>query len=195
MIVSDLLSDLRELALVTKGERGTVAVLRQLLRNDSFPILLLNRLRASARALHIPVVNHALRFVQTTIYGTEIGSEVRLGHGVWFVHPVGTVVGGDARVGDRVRFYGHNAVGTARDNGYPVIEDDVSVGIGACILGPVHIGRGAVIAANAVVLSDVPAGALAAGVPATVRRSNGSERDRSHVRASGAGGETPRRAG
>jgi serine O-acetyltransferase len=50
----------------------------------------------------------------------------------------------------------------------PVIEDDVLIGAGACILGPVTIGRGAQIGANAVVLCDVPPGGTAVGVPARV---------------------------
>jgi serine O-acetyltransferase len=50
----------------------------------------------------------------------------------------------------------------------PVIEDDVWIGAGACILGPVTIGRGAQIGANSVVLCDVPTGATAVGVPARI---------------------------
>ena len=50
----------------------------------------------------------------------------------------------------------------------PIVEDDVEIGSGAKVLGPVRIGRGARIGANAVVLSDVPPGATAVGVPAKV---------------------------
>jgi serine O-acetyltransferase len=63
---------------------------------------------------------------------------------------------------------GSNTVGTARDNGHPVIEDDVLLGAGARVLGPVRVGRNAVIGANAVVLSDIPADSVAVGVPARV---------------------------
>ena len=52
----------------------------------------------------------------------------------------------------------------------PVIEDDVFIGSGAKVLGDVHIGRGAQIGANAVVLQSVPAGAVVAGVPARIIR-------------------------
>ena len=56
-----------------------------------------------------------------------------------------------------------------------VIGDDVFIGAGAKILGPVRIGDGAVIAANSLVLADVPAGATAAGVPARILRFNGRD--------------------
>jgi serine O-acetyltransferase len=110
-----------------------------------------------------------LRLFQTVIHGIEIGKDVQLGNGVYFIHPLGTVVGGNARVGNRVRFFGNNTVGTAKENGYPVIEDDVWVGAGARILGPIRIGARSTIGANAVVIVDVPPDSVAVGVPATVR--------------------------
>lgn len=140
---------------------------RKLARSsDSLQLLALLRLREQARALGIPGANHVLRRMMTAVYGLEIGNDVTMGEGVHFVHPVGIVIGGNARIGARVRFMGSNTVGTAKDNGYPVLEDDVLVGAGARILGPVRVGRGAIVAANAVVLSDVPAGATVVGAPA-----------------------------
>jgi serine O-acetyltransferase len=141
---------------------------RTVLETDSFPIMAIARARELARTLRIPLANRLLRYGQTVLFGIEIGKDVTLGPGVYFVHTVGTVIGGDARIGARVRFMGNNTVGTAKDNGYPTIEDDVEVGVGARILGPVRIGRGAKIGANAVVVRDVPAGAVAAGIPARV---------------------------
>jgi serine O-acetyltransferase len=61
---------------------------------------------------------------------------------------------------------GSNTVGTAKDNGYPVVGDDVVLGAGARVLGPVQVGARAVIGANAVVLSDIAADCVAVGVPA-----------------------------
>jgi serine O-acetyltransferase len=57
-----------------------------------------------------------------------------------------------------------------------VIGNDVVIGCGARVLGPVRIGDGAFIGANAVVLDDVPAGATATGIPAVVRHTTDSER-------------------
>ena len=140
------------------------------LSQDGYKVLVTTRLRESARKWHVPGANHLLRLATTVLYGIEIGSDIELGAGVNFAHTLGTVIGGTSKVGDRVKFMGNNTVGTAKDNGCPVIEDDVVVGCGARILGPIRIGKGAFIGANAVVLTDVPAGAIASGIPARVHK-------------------------
>lgn len=167
-MIDQLAHDAIELARTASATVDRRAVGRALLTNDSYQILALHRGRELAWRVGLPVVSHVLRRVQTAVYGIEIGCEVTLGSGVYFVHPVGITIGGDARIGDRVRFYGNNTVGTAREDGYPTLEDDVIVGAGARILGPVTVGRGALIGANAVVITDIPAGGVAVGMPARV---------------------------
>jgi len=142
----------------------------RMMRTDAYLLLFFFRVRRFCMRARIPVVNRLVRMGQMIFGGVELGNAITLGSGVYFIHSLGTVIGGDARVGDRVRFMGNNTVGTARDNGYPTIEDDVEVGCGARILGPVRIGARAVIGANAVVLSDVPAGSIAVGIPARIVR-------------------------
>ncbi len=170
--VMRLVKALKEDALeLTRAEHGKVdprAVASMVLCSDAYRVLMLQRLREAARGLRIPLGNHVLRVAQTALLGVEIGKNVELGRGVYFVHSLGTVIGGDARVGERVRFYGNNTVGTAKDNGYPVIEEDVRVGAGARILGPVTVGARSYIAANAVVLKDVPPDSVAVGIPARI---------------------------
>lgn len=160
-LLTQLLTDARELS---ASYRHPVSK-RRVLGTDGFQLLVIHRLRTVARRFHVPLANHLLRRLSTAFYGAEIGNEVTLGDGVNFIHPMAIVIGGDAHIGARVRFMGSNTVGTAKDNGYPVIEDDVMIGAGARILGPVRVGRGAVIGANAVVLSDVSPGAVVTGVP------------------------------
>ena len=153
------------------GPRGETFGVRSVVRTvvlDAFQILAMTRIREVARRYRIPGLNRTLRLSQMALYGIEIGNEVVLGNGVYFVHSLGIIIGGTAKIGDRVRFMGNNTVGTAKDNGYPVIGNDVMVGAGARILGPVHIGDGAQIGANAVVVTDIPAGAVALGIPAQV---------------------------
>ena len=169
VILHDLIGDAEELARCAFGSNDKKAIARAVMTSDSYQITAIQRVRALARTWHVPGLNHMLRVVQTAYHGIEIGNAVTLGKGVYFVHPLGIVIGGDAKVGDRVRFYGNNTVGTAKDNGYPVIEDDVVVGAGARILGPIRVGARSVIGANAVVVTDVPPDSLAVGVPAKIR--------------------------
>jgi serine O-acetyltransferase len=134
--------------------------------SDSYAVMALTRVRQAAVRYHVPGLNRVLRFVQQGFYGIEIGKGVSLGEGIYIVHSLGTVIGGTSRVGRRVKFMGNNTVGTAKDNGCPVIEDDVVVGCGARILGPVRVGARARIGANAVVLDDVPPDSVVVGIPA-----------------------------
>ncbi len=187
-VVRELGDDLRELARVTQSsaspDRGEAvdagpsraALLRLALSSDGFKVLVLTRLREASRRWHIPGVNHLLRLVTTVLFSVEVGNDIQLGRGVNFTHTLGTVVGGTSVLGDRVTLLGNNTIGTAKDNGCPVIGNDVVIGCGARVLGPVRIGDGAFIGANAVVLDDVPAGATATGVPAVVRHTTDSER-------------------
>jgi serine O-acetyltransferase len=168
--------DAVELARCLCGDVRPKTVLRAALTQDSYAITTLNNLRVLARRWHVPFVNALLRRLQTTFYGIEIGKDVTIGAGVYFVHTQAIVIGGDAVVGERVRFYGSNTVGTAKDNGYPVIEDDVTVGAGARILGPVRIGARSSIGANAVVLTDIPPDSVAVGIPARARPARAAER-------------------
>jgi serine O-acetyltransferase len=164
--MSGLWRDAIELARAADGRADATAIARAVLATDSYRIMAMQRTREAARRVHVPLVNHALRVLQMALFGIEIDRDVTLGRGVYFVHTSGIVIGGNAKIGDRVRFYGSNTIGTAKDDGYPTIEEDVWIGAGARILGPITIGARSRIGANAVVLTDVPPDSVAMGVPA-----------------------------
>ena len=165
-MLSALLDDARELQRAAHFGAGLAGLLRAVLTTDSYRLLAASRVRQSARRRRLPLVNAGLRLAQQIYAGIEIGKDVELGAGVYFVHPVGVVIGGTSRIGKRVRFYGSNTVGATHDDGCPTIEDDVWVGAGARILGPIRVGARARIGANAVVLSDVAPDSVVVGVPA-----------------------------
>jgi serine O-acetyltransferase len=176
-LIRSLVNDAIELARAMDKERKTPSLksaVKAALSQDGYKVLLMSRVRESARRWHVPGVNHALRLATTVLYSIEIGNDIELGDGIDFTHTLGTVIGGTSKVGARVKFMGNNTIGASKDNGCPVIEDDVVIGCGARVLGPIRIGRGAVIGANAVVLTDVPAGAVATGIPAKVHERGSS---------------------
>lgn len=103
------------------------------------------------------------------LFGIEIGSGIEIGPGLYVPHPHGTVLM-PAVIGANATFIHAVTVGMRNEWEFPTIGDGVFVGAGARILGGVALGDGCTVGANAVVIHDVPAGATAVGVPATVRR-------------------------
>ncbi|WP_024288892.1 serine O-acetyltransferase EpsC [Cellulomonas sp. KRMCY2] len=104
--------------------------------------------------------------------GIEIHPGAQIGRRLFIDHGMGIVIGETAVVGDDVvLFHGATLGGRSMRRGkrHPTLGDNVVVGAGAKILGPVWIGDGAQIGANAVVVKDVPAHAVAVGVPAVIR--------------------------
>lgn len=97
---------------------------------------------------------------------TRIGSNLILPHGL-----NGVIINGNATIGNNVTIMHQVTVGIKDTSGQaPTIGDDVFIGAGAKVLGPITIGNGAIIGANAVVLHDVPIGATVVGIPARVVR-------------------------
>ncbi|ARP49716.1 MULTISPECIES: serine O-acetyltransferase EpsC [Caproicibacterium] len=108
--------------------------------------------------------------------GIEIHPGAKIGKGLFIDHGMGVVIGETTEIGDNCTLYqGVTLGGTGKDKGkrHPTLGNNVLVGTGAKILGPMKIGDNARIAAGAVVLEEVPANATAVGVPARVVRING----------------------
>lgn len=110
------------------------------------------------------------KFIQI-ITGIELPCEVEVGRGFVIDHFGGIVVSGYAKFGDNCRIRNGVVVGLSRveDPCAPVIGNNVDIGTGAKLLGPIRIGNNVVIGANAVVIRDVPDNSIAVGVPAVVK--------------------------
>lgn len=106
----------------------------------------------------------------SAVSGADIPLNSRIGGGLLLPHPNGVVIHPDATVGPNCLLLQQVTLGTHTGGGVPVLAGHVDVGAGAKLLGGVTIGAHAVIGANAVVLTDIPPGAVAVGVPARVVR-------------------------
>ena len=128
---------------------------------------------------------HKMKFLARTISqwsrfwtGIEIHPGAKIGRRLVIDHGMGIVIGETAEVGDDCLIYhGVTLGGTGKDQGkrHPTIGNNVLLSTGSKVLGPFKVGDGARIAANAVVLKEVPEDATAVGVPARVVRIAGEK--------------------
>lgn len=110
-----------------------------------------------------------LFFMVDLTSGCQIQRECEIGEDLHVIHAGNIKMHPRVRIGDRCGLMQDIVLGTTIEkDGCPVLGNDVFIGPGAKVLGPVNIGDGARIGANSVVLADVPAGTTAMGVPARV---------------------------
>ena len=108
--------------------------------------------------------------------GIEIHPGATIGKGLFIDHGMGVVIGETAEIGDNCTIYqGVTLGGTGKDTGkrHPTLGNNVMVGAGAKVLGPIKINDDSKVAANAVVLKEVPQNSTAVGIPAKVVRRHG----------------------
>jgi serine O-acetyltransferase len=110
------------------------------------------------------------KFIQI-VTGIELPCEADIGRNFVIDHFGGIIISGYAKFGNDCRIRNGVVVGLRRveEKFAPVIGNNVDIGAGAKLLGPITIGDNVIIGANAVVLSDVPANSIAVGVPAIIK--------------------------
>ena len=124
-----------------------------------------------AHALHevgVPMVPHALANASRVMTGVEIHPAARIGDALFIDHGAGVVIGETAEIGDNVTLYQGvtlGGTGFARGKRHPTVDDDVVIGSGAKLLGPINVGQASKIGANSVVIHDVPARSTVVGNP------------------------------
>ncbi|HEX4669888.1 MAG TPA: serine O-acetyltransferase [Solirubrobacterales bacterium] len=130
--------------------------------------LLAHRAAHALMEAGVPVLPRAIAYMTRAVTGVEIHPAAVIGREFFIDHGAGVVIGETAVIGDRVTLYqGVTLGGTGFQRGkrHPTLGDNVTVGSGAKLLGPIDVGDGAKVGANTVVVEDVPPGATVVGNP------------------------------
>src|SRR6202012_4249067 len=130
--------------------------------------LLAHRVAHALYAVRVPLLPRMIAGVARAVTGIEIHPAARIGNGFFIDHGMGVVIGETAAIGDDVTMYqGVTLGGTGFATGkrHPTVEDNVTIGSGAKLLGPITVGHGAKIGANSVVIHDVPPNSTVVGNP------------------------------
>jgi serine O-acetyltransferase len=130
--------------------------------------LLAHRVAHALKLAGVPLLPRMIAMITRAITGIEIHPAAHIGQGLFIDHGAGVVIGETADIGDNVTLYqGVTLGGTGFATGkrHPTVQDNVTIGSGAKLLGPITIGHGAKIGANTVVITDVPANSTVVGNP------------------------------
>ena len=151
----------------------------------------------------VPVLPRVVSLITRSATGIEIHPAADIGEAFFIDHGSGVVIGETASIGDNVTLYqGVTLGGTGFATGkrHPTVGDNVTIGSGAKLLGPIVVGSGAKIGANSVVITDVPANSTVVGNPGHPvrvegRRPEGPDADWIHLPDPDRRGDSgPRRA-
>ena len=130
--------------------------------------LLAHRVASALYRAGLPVLPRAIAALARMLTGIEIHPAAQIGRGLFIDHGMGVVIGETAEIGDDVTLYqGVTLGGTGFATGkrHPTVQDNVSIGSGAKLLGPIVVGHGSKIGANSVVIHDVPPNSTVVGNP------------------------------
>jgi serine O-acetyltransferase len=130
--------------------------------------LLAHRAAHALQESGAPLLPRAIAYASRVVTGVEIHPAAQIGRELFIDHGAGVVIGETAAIGSRVTLYqGVTLGGTGFQRGkrHPTLGDNVTVGSGAKLLGPIAVGDGAKIGANTVVVEDVPPRATVVGNP------------------------------
>ncbi len=130
--------------------------------------LLAHRLANSLYRAGVPFLPRLIAATARSVTGIEIHPAARVGRGLFIDHGMGVVIGETAEIGDDVTIYqGVTLGGTGFATGkrHPTVQDNVTIGAGARLLGPITVGHGSKIGAGSVVIHDVPPNSTVVGNP------------------------------
>ncbi|MEA2168986.1 MAG: serine O-acetyltransferase [Solirubrobacteraceae bacterium] len=166
-LFSDVVRDLRAAHDRDPAARG-VTTPGILLTWPGVHALVAHRVAHRLDEVGVPIIPRVIAAGARTLTGVEIHPAARIGPGLFIDHGSGVVIGETSEIGEDVTIYqGVTLGGTGFASGkrHPTVEDNVTIGSGSKLLGPITVGHGAKIGANAVVIHDVPPHSTVVGNP------------------------------
>jgi serine O-acetyltransferase len=156
----------------------SVGRVEMLLTYGGVQALLSHRVCHALYEAGVPVLPRFLAYLTKTMTGIEIHPAARIGRGFFIDHGAGVVIGETAEVGDNVTIYQGvtlGGTGFARGKRHPTVGNEVMIGAGSALLGPIVIGDRSKIGANSVVIHDVPPNSTVVGNPGHPVRVDGKK--------------------
>jgi serine O-acetyltransferase len=130
--------------------------------------LLAHRVAHALQRSRVPLLPRLIAALARALTGIEIHPAARIGPGLFIDHGMGVVIGETARIGQDVTLYQSvtlGGTGFATGKRHPTVQDNVTIGAGATLLGPITVGHGSKIGAGSVVIHDVPPLSTVVGNP------------------------------
>lgn len=150
-----------------RSELTPLLLLKLLFRHPPLRAMAWFRLATLMHRRKVKLLPGVLQRRLLRLYGLELVPGAKIGGGLYIAHPVGCVIVVES-MGANISMMGSVTLGRREKLRWPTVGDNVFFGAGCRVLGPIDIGADATVGANAVVLTDVPPGAVAVGVPARV---------------------------
>lgn len=145
---------------------GSVAkALYHVFLNSNFQMIFWYRVASALGKCHLAIVSKIIMYFHKLVYACDIDYRADIGGGLKIVHGLGIVIGSEAVIGKNCTLYqgvniggnlGKRRVICGKETGQPYIQDSVTIYAQSCIMGPVEIGAGSSVGANAVITSDCP---------------------------------------
>ncbi|HEY5009636.1 MAG TPA: hypothetical protein VIH73_00680 [Acidimicrobiales bacterium] len=175
-----LAGDIREKARLCYSSTDAKAILKTLTTDGTLGMVLYRLMQGSRHMGNAPL-EMVFNKLNATFGGCVIGRGAEFGPGFVMFHSNGVVINGKVRAGENVHLHHQVTIADDRLGRSPTLGNDIHIGAGAKIIGPIAVGDGARIGANAVVVHDVDANTTVVGIPAKpVRR---REPDTAHAKS------------
>jgi serine O-acetyltransferase len=175
---SKIIADIKA---VKRNDPAARNVVETLLCHTPLHAIFLHRLAHPLYRIGFPIVPRLISVFARFFTGVEIHPGARIGRGFFIDHGTGTVIGETAEIGDDcVLFHNVTLGGTGKHGGkrHPTLEDNVYIGTGAVILGPVRIGRNSRVGAGSFIfMRDIPRNCTVVGAPGRIVRRDGRKTD------------------